>query len=206
MEKNKENQGNVQSNVKIEWDLTKIYSNIDELKKDIEKELSIIEKMTTFKGKLNNKKDIFDFFKLDEEAELISSKTTAYINLSLQKNMKDLEMLKIDSEIEPKFKKLSKKLIFVQDELLANDKEFLEEILKDPEFERFNNNLRHEFSLKGHILTQEQKLLMNHIGSAMNFSNIYDLIENEIKFEKAEDKNRKSSLSYTFKICTINGK
>lgn len=193
MEKNKENQGNVQSNVKIEWDLTKIYSNIDELKKDIEKELSIIEKMTTFKGKLNNKKDIFDFFKLDEEAELISSKTTAYINLSLQKNMKDLEMLKIDSEIEPKFKKLSKKLIFVQDELLANDKEFLEKILKDPEFERFNNNLRHEFSLKGHILTQEQKLLMNHIGSAMNFSNIYDLIENEIKFEKAEDKNRKSS-------------
>ena len=192
MEKNKENQGNVQSNVKIEWDLTKIYSNIDELKKDIEKELSIIEKMTTFKGKLNNKKDIFDFFKLDEEAELISSKTTAYINLSLQKNMKDLEMLKIDSEIEPKFKKLFKKLIFVQDELLANDKEFLEEILKDPEFERFNNNLRHEFSLKGHILTQEQKLLMNHIGSAMNFSNIYDLIENEIKFEKAEDKNRKS--------------
>jgi len=193
MEKNKENQGNVQGNVKIEWDLTKIYSNIDELKKDIEKELSIIEKMTTFKGKLNNKKDIFDFFKLDEEAELISSKTTAYINLSLQKNMKDLEMLKIDSEIEPKFKKLSKKLIFVQDELLANDKEFLEKILKDPEFERFNNNLRHEFSLKGHILTQEQKLLMNHIGSAMNFSNIYDLIENEIKFEKAEDKNRKSS-------------
>lgn len=193
MEKNKENQSNVQSNVKIEWDLTKIYSNIDELKKDIEKELSIIEKMTTFKGKLNNKKDIFDFFKLDEEAELISSKTTAYINLSLQKNMKDLEMLKIDSEIEPKFKKLSKKLIFVQDELLANDKEFLEKILKDPEFERFNNNLRHEFSLKGHILTQEQKLLMNHIGSAMNFSNIYDLIENEIKFEKAEDKNRKSS-------------
>ena len=191
MEKNKENQGNVQSNVKIEWDLTKIYSNIDELKKDIEKELSIIEKMTTFKGKLNNKKDIFDFFKLDEEAELISSKTTAYINLSLQKNMKDLEMLKIDSEIEPKFKKLSKKLIFVQDELLANDKEFLEKILKDPEFERFNNNLRHEFSLKGHILTQEQKLLMNHIGSAMNFSNIYDIIENEIKFEKAEDKDRK---------------
>ena len=193
MEKNKENQGNVQSNVKIEWDLTKIYSNIDEVKKDIEKELNIIEKMTTFKGKLNNKKDIFDFFKLDEEAELISLKTTAYINLSLQKNMKDLEMLKIDSEIEPKFKKLSKKLIFVQDELLANDKEFLEEILEDPEFERFNNNLRHEFSLKGHILTQEQKLLMNHIGSAMNFSNIYDLIENEIKFEKAEDKNRKSS-------------
>ena len=193
MGKNKENQGNVQDNVKIEWDLTKIYSNIDELKKDIEKELSIIEKMTTFKGKLNNKKDIFDFFKLDEEAELISSKTTAYINLSLQKNMKDLEMLKIDSEIEPKFKKLSKKLIFVQDELLANGKEFLEEILEDPEFERFNNNLRHEFSLKGHILTQEQKLLMNHIGSAMNFSNIYDLIENEIKFEKAEDKNRKSS-------------
>ena len=192
MEKNKENQGNVQGNVKIEWDLTKIYSNIDELKKDIEKELSIIEKMTTFKGKLNNKKDIFDFFKLDEEAELISSKTTAYINLSLQKNMKDLEMLKIDSEIESKFKKLSKKLVFVQDELLANDKEFLEEILEDPEFERFNNNLRHEFSLKGHILTQEQKLLMNHIGSAMNFSNIYDLIENEIKFEKAEDKNRKS--------------
>lgn len=193
MEKNKENQGNVQSNVKIEWDLTKIYSNIDDLKKDIEKELSLTEKMTTFKGKLNNKKDIFEFFKTDEEAELIASKTTAYMALRLQKNMKDLEILKLDSEISPKFKKLSKQLIFVEDELLENDKELLDDILKDPEFERFNSNLRYQFALKGHILTQEQKLLMNHIGSAMNFSNIYDLIENEIKFEKAEDKNRKSS-------------
>ena len=149
--------------------------------------------MTTFKGKLNNKKDIFEFFKTDEEAELISSKTTAYMALRLQKNMKDLEILKLDSEISPKFKKLSKQLIFVEDELLENDKELLDDILKDPEFERFNSNLRYQFALKGHILTQEQKLLMNHIGSAMNFSNIYDLIENEIKFEKAEDENRKSS-------------
>ena len=54
MEKNKENQGNIQDNVKIEWDLTKIYSNIDELKKDIEKELIIIETMNSFKGILNN--------------------------------------------------------------------------------------------------------------------------------------------------------
>ena len=165
------------NNVKVEWDLSQIYSNIDELKKDIEKELSLTEKMTTFKGKLNNKKDIFEFFKIDEEAELIASKTTAYMALRLQKNMKDLEILKLDSEISPKFKKLSKQLIFVE----------------DAEFERFNSNLRYQFALKGHILTQEQKLLMNHIGSAMNFSNIYDLIENEIRFEKAEDENRKSS-------------
>ena len=186
------------NNVKVEWDLNQIYSNIDELKKDIEKELSLTEKMTTFKGKLNNKKDIFEFFKIDEEAELIASKTTAYMSLRLKKNMKDLEILKLDSEISPKFKKLSKQLIFVEDELLANDKELLDDILKDPEFERFNSNLRYQFALKGHTLTQEQKLLMNHIGSAMNFSNIYDLIENEVKFEKAEDENRKSSWSNTF--------
>ena len=181
-------ENNNKNNVKVEWDLSQIYSNIDELKKDIEKELSLTEKMTTFKGKLNNKKDIFEFFKIDEEAELIAGKTTAYMALRLQKNMKDLEILKLDSEISPKFKKLSKQLIFVEDELLENDKELLDDILKDPEFERFNSNLRYQFALKGHTLTQEQKLLMNHIGSAMNFSNIYDLIENEIKFEKAEDK------------------
>ena len=192
MEKNKLDE------VKVEWDLSHIYSSIDDLKKDIEKELSLTEKMTTFKGKLNNKKDIFEFFKIDEEAGLISAKTSAYMGLRLQKNMKDLEILKLESEIEPKFKKLSKELIFAQDELLANDKEFLEDILKDPEFERFNSNLRYQFSLKGHTLTQEQKLLMNHIGSAINFSNIYDLIENEMKFEKVEDKNRKYTWSDTF--------
>lgn len=185
MEKNKLDE------VKVEWDLSHIYSSIDDLKKDIEKELSLTEKMTTFKGKLNNKKDIFEFFKIDEEAGLISAKTSAYMGLRLQKNMKDLEILKLESEIEPKFKKLSKELIFAQDELLANDKELLEDILKDSEFERFNAVLRREFKAKGHTLTQEQKLLMNHIGSAINFSNIYDLIENEMKFEKVEDKNRK---------------
>ena len=184
-------ENNNKNNVKVEWDLSQIYNNIDELKKDIERELSLTEKMITFKGKLNNKKDIFEFFKIDEE--LIAGKTTAYMALRLKKNMKDLEILKLDSEISPKFKKLSKQLIFVEDELLENDKELLDDILKDPEFERFNSNLRYQFALKGHTLTQEQKLLMNHIGSAMNFSNIYDLVENEVKFEKAEDVNRKSS-------------
>ena len=111
-------ENNNKNNVKVEWDLSQIYSNIDDLKKDIEKELSLTEKMTTFKGKLNNKKDIFEFFKIDEEAELIASKTTAYMSLRLKKNMKDLEILKLDSEISPKFKKLSKQLIFVEDELL----------------------------------------------------------------------------------------
>ena len=88
-------ENNNKNNVKVEWDLSQIYSNIDDLKKDIEKELSLTEKMTTFKGKLNNKKDIFEFFKIDEEAELIASKTTAYMALRLQKNMKDLEILKL---------------------------------------------------------------------------------------------------------------
>ena len=166
--------------VKVEWKLSDIYKNVEELKKDIEIELELLQKLATFKGKLNNKKDILEFYSLDEKLSLIASKTSAYINLRLQKNMKDIEILKIDSEIEPKFKKAYKELIFVEDEILANDKELLEDILKDS-----------EFKAKGHTLTQEQKLLMNHIGSAMNFSNIYDIIENEIKFEKAEDKNRK---------------
>ena len=94
-------------------------------------------------------------------------------------------ILKKEKDIE-KRKKIIAELIGTITSTLVRQSMFAE-------FERFNNNLRHEFSLKGHILTQEQKLLMNHIGSAMNFSNIYDLIENEIKFEKAEDKNRKSS-------------
>ena len=174
--------------VKVEWKLSDIYKNVEELKKDIEIELGLLQKLATFKGKLNNKKDILEFYSLDEKLSLIASKTSAYINLRLQKNMKDIEILKIDSEIEPKFKKAYKELIFVEDEILANDKELLEDILKDSEFERFNAVLRREFKAKGHTLTQEQKLLMNHIGSVMNFSNIYDIIENEIKFEKAEDK------------------
>ena len=58
MEKNKLDE------VKVEWDLSHIYSSIDDLNKDIEKELSLTEKMITFKGKLNNKKDIFEFFKI----------------------------------------------------------------------------------------------------------------------------------------------
>ena len=33
---------------------------VNKCKKDIEKELSLTEKMTTFKGKLNTKKDIFE--------------------------------------------------------------------------------------------------------------------------------------------------
>ena len=36
-------ENNNKNNVKVEWDLSQIYSNIDELKKDIEKELNIIE-------------------------------------------------------------------------------------------------------------------------------------------------------------------
>ena len=38
-------ENNNKNNVKVEWDLSQIYSNIDELKKDIERELSLTEKM-----------------------------------------------------------------------------------------------------------------------------------------------------------------
>ena len=80
--------------VKVEWKLSDIYKNVEELKKDIEIELGLLQKLATFKGKLNNKKDILEFYSLDEKLSLIASKTSAYINLRLQKNMKDIEILR----------------------------------------------------------------------------------------------------------------
>ena len=75
--------------VKVEWKLSDIYKNVEELKKDIEIELELLQKLATFKGKLNNKKDILEFYSLDEKLSLIASKTSAYINLRLQKNIKN---------------------------------------------------------------------------------------------------------------------
>ena len=66
--------------VKVEWKLSDIYKNVEELKKDIEIELELLQKLATFKGKLNNKKDILEFYSLDEKLSLIASKTSAYIN------------------------------------------------------------------------------------------------------------------------------
>ena len=78
---------NNRDEVKVEWKLSDIYKNVEELKKDIEIELGLLQKLATFKGKLNNKKDILEFYSLDEKLSLIASKTSAYINLRLQKKL-----------------------------------------------------------------------------------------------------------------------
>ena len=51
--------------VKVEWKLSDIYKNVEELKKDIEIELGLLQKLATFKGKLNNKKDILEIYSID---------------------------------------------------------------------------------------------------------------------------------------------
>ena len=56
---------------KYKWDTSHIYQTEDDFNKDLDFLKSQVEVLKSYKGKLNNKKDILSYFELSSKLDLI---------------------------------------------------------------------------------------------------------------------------------------
>lgn len=174
------------------WDFAALYKTEEDLLKDNKRLYEIGMKIAGYEGKLNTKENILSMLKLSDEADMIEEKVATYLFLKSEENRKNERNLEMMSIYENMNTEVSKKLIFIEEEILQNSEEFLNSLIEDEEFMPYNKFLRKIVKRKGHTLTKEQELVFAHLAPAMSFSTIYDLIENEMEFRDAIDSEGKA--------------
>ena len=147
---------------KMKWDLSKIYSNLDDWQKDFDYILNKQDDYLKFKGKLNNSENILKFFKFDEDFSKKADALYMYAALKFDEDTSNSKYQDLKGRIEKVLTEVSAKSSFVLPELLKLDASdftnFMEENieLKNYKYE-FDTILRQ----KAHVLSDKEEELLS---------------------------------------------
>lgn len=173
------------------WDLSKIYSN----KKDIEKDIKELDKLTkkilSLKGKiLDSATNLLNLLNTSYNLDRLFDKLYTYASL---KNDEDLSNNKNSVLIE-KLTNLSSKInantSFIVPELLESDYKVVKEYIKEESaLKVYQKNLKDIFRYKKHHLSKEEEKLLSFImPNLYNTSTVYSIFTNsDMTFNKIHD-------------------
>ena len=151
------------------WDLTKIFSSIDEFNKEYE----------------NIKKEIIGY-KISRRLE----KLYVYTSLSFDENTANNDKQALKLKMSNLYDEWSKNSFFISTNIIKKDYKEIEEYYKEePKLLEYKIALKQEFRYKEHILTDiEEKLLSNMSKIFNNDERTYDLLkDSDITFGNITD-------------------
>ena len=174
----------------LKWDLSSLYKSEDDFNKDFDYLNSNYKKYTEFEGKLNNAKDIYNFFVFDEE---FSKKYEAVYNYSARRFDEDITNFKYQ-KISGKFDKLmtniSEITSFIVPELMKLTEDDVNKFIEEePKLELYRWEFRNLLRAKPHVLSSEKEKLISLLSSplsALEEISSY-LCDSDIKFGKITD-------------------
>ena len=173
------------NSVKVEytWDLSHLYKSEDEYNDDFAKVKEIGKKLEGFHGKLNNKKNILEEFKLSSKLSRIVDRMQIYISLKKERNGTDVVALEQIEEFSNWATDFDQKTAYISVELSKLDDKFIDELIKDKDFSNFTISLKDLKEYKKHILDQKSEEMLSQIYSFTNFSEIFSKLDDiELKF------------------------
>ena len=85
---------------KYKWDLSQIYSSLEEWNKDFEYVKANGDKYLEFKGKLNNADNILNYFKFDEEFSKKADSLYMYAALKFDEDTSNSKYQELKGKIE----------------------------------------------------------------------------------------------------------
>ncbi len=153
---------------RYKWDLTPLCENDEEFYQKLKVFKAFLPKLKAYEGKLNNKKDIFDFLKLEEKADKVLSKISQYCFLKTSEDLANEKYNEMSERLELATSQFSVDTSFALSELLELDDKFIDEIIADKKFEEYNRLFESVKKDKKHKLSKsEEKLLagMDFLGS-----------------------------------------
>ena len=173
------------------WDLTKIFSSIDEFNKEyenIKKEIIGYKKHENIM--LENAKNIYnaidEYYKISRRLE----KLYVYTSLSFDENTANNDKQALKLKMSNLYDEWSKNSFFISTNILKKDYKEIEEYYKEePKLLEYEIALKQEFRYKEHILTDiEEKLLSNMSKIFNNDERTYDLLkDSDITFGNITD-------------------
>ncbi len=165
---------------KLEWNLKEIFRDENELNENIKILEGLLEKLKTYKGKLNNSVDeLFNCYKTLEKALEYHEKLYAYAMLKYHKDMSNQEAIKLYKRLEILTTKFSEIESFISPEISKISNDRLEEYLKDDRIKEYEKTIRDIMKEKKHILSEEvEEVLAKYSEIFSSSENTYDVFTN----------------------------
>ena len=172
------------------WNLKDIFENEDDMKEAIENLDEYIERIKTYKGKLNNSVDEFyGCYSTLEKAYEVFEKIYGYAMLNYHQDMSNTESIKMFKDAEKLASSLSEAESFISPETSKIENERLEEYLQDERNKGYEKTVRDIIKDKKHILSEEvEAVLASYQEVFSTAENTYDIFtDTEFDFPSIKD-------------------
>ncbi|MDD4290726.1 MAG: oligoendopeptidase F [Clostridia bacterium] len=168
------------------WNLCDLYATNEDWEKDFAKLPEIIERAKTYKGKLNNKKDILKMYNDFQDNTELFEHLFCYAYLAGDLNSKDIESQGKMAKMMAMEAKLGEATAYVDPEMALLSEEQLDELINDPDFADFDEELKIIKESKKHILSEKEEAMLAATHQlTSNFKEIFGRMDNgDMEFGK----------------------
>ena len=162
----------------MKWDLTKIFSSIDEFNEAYNYLMNFPAKAKSYEGKLNDPKCFNEFFSMEREFEEKMSKLYLYAHLSSDLNKKDVEKATLVQKCMVLLHMYMQSVSFEEPEILELGYERICELLEEnKDLEEFRFGFEKLFHSNEHVLDKKSEQLVSILSPAMrNGGELYSML------------------------------
>ncbi|MGM9931757.1 oligoendopeptidase F [Pradoshia sp.] len=174
------------------WDLTDLYSSIDDWEKDYQQVEGLVGEIAAYNGAIQNGKDLLDYLTKNEETDAIFTNIYVYAMLLGDLDTRESLAQNLLAKARTLSVKLSEAGAFFMPYLLSLDEETLRTYIKEQEgLQYFEKDLWDAFRYKNHTLNKEQEELLSKLGETFSAPNTtFQMFNNaDIQFGEVSDGN-----------------
>ena len=183
-------------NDEYKWSIDKIYSNNEEIEKDIKEVKDLCEKITTYKNKvMENGNNLYEVYQLLNKFNRKMMNLYVYSHMLCDSDTKNSNSQALKMKIESLYESLSPKISFIMPEILSVDFKRVEELIKENKnLELYKFDLEKCFRNKEHTLSTELEEVISKANNAFGScaEAFYNLDNSDVHFENIIDENGKS--------------
>ena len=141
------------------WDLTQLYKNEEEWKKDLAQIPSLVEKLVSFKNRLGeNKETLLASLKASCELDMKIEKVFHWASLCNEQDQSDSKAQENYNEVLMAYSKAEAETAFYTPELLSIPDEKINEWIEDKSFDDYRVSIKKTLHAKPHILRSSPRM------------------------------------------------
>ena len=179
---------------KSSWNLQDIFENEEQLKKEKDEIVKKLEEIAKYQGILCDTSDnLFNCYKLYEQALEKFEKVYAYGMLTYHLDMSNQEGIKIFKEVENLGTEFSVKTSFITPEITYADENAIRKYISEERFKGYKRDINDILEKKKHVLSKEEENILANFSEVISApENTFDTLTNaEFKFGTLIDENGK---------------
>ncbi len=160
--------------MKNSWNLTHLFKNDNDWKTALDLLSPMIEKIATFKGKLENDDDFHSLLLLDLEISNIIEPVFSYAHLAHDLNTKDVSLTQKMQQAYIAYLKYEEATSWVTPEIISLGKDKVFEVInKYEDLHQFKFYIEKIFHNQEHILDDEKELIIANFNNITSGSDMY---------------------------------